>query len=924
MCAVGYSAGNRCRVSSEPGNMAVGLPECGVMPRCPCVRHGNRIQKIATSQTPLPGFRLQSIKIVVELFGTKRSKSQCDRTAMDLRMKTMRLENEESFFGNNSVIKDASVTNRPFFLCALVLLCFFSYVGPLVAHEGENHSADSIVADQVDVTDEAQVREFLQHARDHYDQIEGFRQWSVFRGLLSVNGGDWWKDTTYLLRLSETEVLNHHPYYPTAQSGTLSKFKDDDDRLVLRELIEAADAGPGGAGCVQYILDGAQRWSCAIRFESRLTKSILVAGLHHNLQDVSFATLKCPYYDVTSKTSAVDVVNEDTLKKFVDEFAEFYIDLRDKIGIQEVINSLNCFRVSPWRSGSTYIFMMFQDDQNVVFNGNNPGLENKSLDVTDDAGNDVGDLIVKAVESLPEDEGAFVEYLWDDPTEDGDDVRDEEGKLIPGRAPGTSPKVSYVVRIPAATGDTLIVGSGIYPEDDGGGCAVAGAGDRPLSAVFNLFLIASVLLSATLWKNRSREKTVMKGRGKGTVFVCALALLVFFSGVSTAGAHESDHSDSVTASDVTVGDMEKMRDFVLHAKAHWEDITDPNKNISFEKSLTVDGGDWKNGEIYLMVINEEAVIFTQPHHPEAQNGALLSGISFTDRRRQRTVRPDVRDLIEAAGMEEGGCVENDEGRYSCAVKFTHPVWNAELILVGGFHHDLDDIVFDPMACPYFISEIIDEPPYFKQGIGADGVSDRNTLRLFVKEFIRHFNEQVDIAGESFADLAGVRNCWRTLPWKYGAVYLFIMTEEHKLVFFNGNTPALENGSLDVTDDAGNDVGDLIVKAVKNLPEGEGTFVEYLWDDPTEDGDNVRDEQGNLIPGRAPGTSPKVSYVERVEFLDQNFIIGSGFHPEDSGDNGCAVAGAGDTTQNAAFNLLLIVSALFSVVLRRNRRRGERT
>ncbi len=863
-------------------------------------------------------------------------------------MKASNLRNTQNRFDNNIIME---TRKAGVFLLTLALLVFFSHASPATAHESDNHATDGLTVDQVDITSEDSVKAFLLHARDHIVEITNFPEFSAFKDRLAIDGGDWRKDTIYLLRMNPEGVLIQHPYYPTANNGTLNNFKDADGVAVMQKLRDGADSNLGEASCVQYNpteADQTPKWSCSVRFNTQFGgrfPMVMVAGLHHDLKDVSFATLKCPYY--VPETSAVDVVDENTLKDFVNEFVEVYLRLRDdQIGVREIVNILNCFRTSPWRSDSVYLFMMFEENRNVLFNGNNPGLENKFLNVVDENGCNVGDDIVGVINGqarqckdlglLPENPEGFVEYLWDDPTRTDDDV--DISKDCPNGpstcSPGTSPKLSYVVRIESAgTGDSLIVGSGIYPESDdgGGGCAIAANGESTRSVMFNLLLIASLMLPAVLFrKNRSKGKTVMKNLGKKTFFICAPALLVFLSGASPSIAHETgEHDYSVTASDVTVANKEKMMEFVLHAKAHWEDASNPNENISFEKGLTVDGGDWKNNTIYLMAIDGEGVIFTHSHYPDAQNGAFISYVP-SPQGPKKELNPDVEKLVDAATGEAGGCVSytlNNEERWSCAVKFSHPVWN-ELILIGGFHHnDLADVVFDDLICPYYVSEVINEPPYFLQGISADKVVDNDTLRKFVKEFTKHFREQVEIAGEDLAGLARVRNCWRTLPWKYDSIYLFIMTEEDKLVFFNGNTPALENGSLNVTDDNGCDIGNEVVRVINGqarqcrdlglLPENTEGFIEYLWDDPTDDVAPTAEQ------GRAPGNVPKVSYIERVEFLGENFIIGSGYHPKDSGSNdGCALAAASDTAKGAVFNLLFIVLILFSAALWKNRPDGS--
>ena len=882
-------------------------------------------------------------------------------------MKTAFLGKKKNGFDNEIAIKNKA----PIFVCILALFVFFSYTGPLGAHEidipsregtRDNHGTDSVTADQVSVANEAQMKSLMLHIRDHWEQLIDYNSGiAPLLRLMQEDGGDWWNDTIYMLRMDGEGVLQLNTRYPIAQSGNLDNFKDDNEKPVMEMLINGVKANEEGVACETYVLDGQDRVACAVFFDlllGTLTQGIpqiLVGGLHHKISDVSFSNLKCPHY--VPETSAVDVVDRETLEKFMDEFTEFYINLRDRIGLLSIINKLSCFRVLPWKNDSIYLFAMTDESQLVVLNGNTPSLENKSLEIADANGCDVGDEIINIIDGrdpqcedlglLPEDteesEGFFIQYLWDDPADDIPATREE------GKAPGEVPKLSYVRVIEGGSGGRLIWGSGIYyPEEDEGGCAIAGSRDTSRSTVFNLFLIVSVLFSVALSRNLKAKQTMKTLTAKvgrrsrvAAFFVCALALFVFFSGARSASAHD-DHSYGVTAGEVTAGDMGKMLEFVLHAKAHWENIDNPNDNIAFEQELTVEGGDWNNGTIYLMVIDEEGSVFTHADDPEAQNLTLAhysgeAGIFG----RQTELDEEIRDLVAAA--EDGGCVEyvlegEDEDRVACAVKFTHPVWQSDLILLAGYHHvhDIHDedgeeeVGFDQIQCPYFVSDIIDQEPYFKQGIGANKVVDSDTLKEFVGEFVKHFGDQIE-SGQNPAQLAKIRNCWRTLPWKHGAVYVFIMTENN-LVFFNGNGPHLENRSFDIRDDNECDVGNEVIRIIRGearqckdlglLPEESGGFVQYLWDDPTDEKDPVIQE------GRAPGDVPKLSYV--VSFSDDKFlggeklIIGSGFHPEVSdSDDGCAIAEAGSEAKGTLLNLLLIVSALFSVALWKNRSRGKR-
>lgn len=854
-------------------------------------------------------------------------------------------KNKENYLDDEIFIKAGK---SAFFVCILALLVFFSYTTPLGAHpldlptreDGRgNHDSASITAQDVAAGDMEEMKQFLLHIKNHVNQFIDYNTGlSPFEELLQQEG-DWRNDTIYMFRMTGGGIIQDHPYYPFAKNGDLNNLP------VMKNLISKVKENKDEIQCERYTLENEDRVACSVLFDLDLTgfraPIILSAGLHHNIPDLSFSNIKCPHY--IPETSAIDVVDEETLRKFMDEFTDFYVNLREVQGVFNVINLLTCFRILPWRYEATYLFAMIDHNRQVVVNANNPSLEKSRLNVVDENGCNVGDEIVRVINSqprqckdlglLPENSKGFVQYLWDDPTDDVPPVVEE------GKAPGDVPKLSYVKSIPVGSGPGLIIwGSGIYypeTERDDDGCAIAGSGNTPKNTIFNLFLTASILFSAALWRNRSRGKRGRKGvvmrNGAAISFVCVLALLVFFSGTRSAGAHDGDHEQSVTAGEVAVGDMEKMEEFVRHAKAHWESITTPDDNIEFERSLTAEGGDWNNGTIYLMVIDKDGTVFTHGDDPQAQNVTLahyVGGGSIFGR--PTMLHEEVQELIDAA-QNGGGCVDYvlDNNRVACAVEFTHPVWQSSLILLAGYHHIHDEhaedgVIFDRVQCPYFISEVIDQEPYFKQGIGANEVVDSATLKEFVNEFTKYFTEQIEINRDA-AQLAKIRNCWRALPWRHGAVYVFIMTESN-LVFFNGNGPHLENRSFDVRDRNECDVGNEVIRVARNqdaqcrdlglLPDGSAGFVQYLWDDPTDD------VPPRIEEGMAPGDVPKLSYVvsfSHADFLGgEKLIIGSGFHPEVSDDDGCAIAGGSSTTKSTLLNLLLIVSVLFGAAFWKSR------
>lgn len=865
-----------------------------------------------------------------------------------------------------------------FFIFALALVVFFFGTVPLGAHEAEGYVDGYSVeahnytttAGDVDPTDRESVYNFLLHLRTHFKDAPSLNILTALRGLASMEGGDWRNDTTYLIRVDDGTKVAYNAYHPLTQNGSLSSSS------VVQELVKLANEKPEG-GCVQYDLDGTNRWACAAKFKSVVyvpgTNTIWIVGFHHDFEEVSFSSNTCPYY--VPDTNAIDVKDTKTLKQFVEEFKKHYLEQRKHVGEQVTLVQRHCWRVLPWKYGSVYLFMVTHPSNRMIFNANSPTLEDKVLTIEDENGCNPADEIdrvlageerqCKSLGYLSEDDEkeAFFEYLWDDPTRDDDDIDiDTECPDGPRTCPpGRSPKVGYVTTIESSYGEneTRIIGSGFYPETqgdqgDGGGCTIAGAGHKARGALLNLFLMVSVLFSAVMIGNRYSMKTSSEkeggsgGRVFTALFVSVLTLAVLLSWSEGAVAHEGNIY-TTTAGDVGEMDEGDMKNFVLHAKTHWDAIETPSENIGFERSLTTEGSDWNSGTVYLMAITDEGSILVHGEDPRAQNGTLIHYRPSEAGGREAFIHEEVQALIAASRAEEGGCVryghaeEGHDMRIACAVRFEHPIWNADgessLILIGGYHHDHEEhedteITFGGIECSYF-AEVRNESPFFFQGVSANEVVDNESLKAFVEQFAMHFEEQVNLAGRSYAELAVIRNCWRILPWKYepSGTYIFILTED-KLAFFNGLDPALENGTLNPVDENGCVIGDEVVNVAidgpdarqcKNLgllPEDSTGFIEYLWDDPLNPDDDVDvfTECPNGPRTCPPGTTPKVSYLTPVSFLGQTVIIGSGYHPRGGGGDGdgCAIAGSGSGVKGAVFSLLLVVSVLFSAVLWRCR------
>ena len=189
-------------------------------------------------------------------------------------------------------------------------------------------------------------------------------------------------------------------------------------------------------------------------------------------------------------------------------------------------------------------------------------------------------------------------------------------------------------------------------------------------------------------------------------------------------------------------------------------------------------------------------------------------------------------------------------------------------------------------------------------------------------------------------------------WNSGSIYLFISQYPDEISIFDGGNSATEGEDFTGLEDAGGrPVMELIEQAADGLVSGqEKGFLDYCWDDLTVVGDGDEDD-GN--PLTAPGDSWKTSYVvDPFDYLglprppdSPRVIFASGIYPKTGtppdgcqiyGDDivdtvkdvaesgGCAIAAGGDSTPRSnAFNLLLIVSALFFTISFRSRAMDKR-
>ena len=140
--------------------------------------------------------------------------------------------------------------------------------------------------------------------------------------------------------------------------------------------------------------------------------------------------------------TAGQVVDKEGLKQFV---------TLAKLHMKKGLAPISDFREDGiWNSNGVYIFIL-NTNGDLMFHGNNAGLEGKNVWSLTDAN---GAQIVQDIIKVGLAGGGFVSYLWDNPTQMGDEMVG-------------STKISYITtylgREENSMGEVMFIGAGFHP-----------------------------------------------------------------------------------------------------------------------------------------------------------------------------------------------------------------------------------------------------------------------------------------------------------------------------------------------------------------------------------------------------------------------------------------------------------------------------
>ncbi|MCY3827102.1 MAG: hypothetical protein OXG10_06985 [Candidatus Dadabacteria bacterium] len=447
----------------------------------------------------------------------------------------------------------------------------------------------------------------------------------------------------------------------------------------------------------------------------------------------------------------------------------------------------------------------------------------------------------------------------------------------------------------------------------------------------------------------------MKFKTYGIVLNLLFALgLVFSFSVDASADHDGTGIAAGEVEPTSEEDVKAFLDHIIdyHDQVFSENADDanalPREVVIYNRDIRREGP-YKNSQknMYSMGINERGVVTNHAGYPK------LFGYHFDSDAEGSAVASTIQALIDGLSVDapphcETYDTQNTQGRVACAKKVKTLGGNV-VTTIAGLHHAEDDSAFSVPDCAEFMLDTSAEDVFESQ-------SDAS-LENYVKGVIGVFQRRMaDITAEVFSDSDPAKQeeirlkigarvfdkiaCFGSGDFEHENIYVFVMDAnlEASTVLFNGNNFDLNGASLELNDDSlpGDDKS--IARLFnRELGEGTSTYVNYRWDDPTTEADDI---EGWFEMDSVPGTSCKRSYIELADLNaltaeavtkatglpfpspERPYIFGSGTYPGEGpcsdDDDGCAIAGTGHTSQSALLNMFLIASVLFSAVFLRRR------
>ena len=332
---------------------------------------------------------------------------------------------------------------------------------------------------------------------------------------------------------------------------------------------------------------------------------------------------------------------------------------------------------------------------------------------------------------------------------------------------------------------------------------------------------------------------------------------------------------AIAPPDVTAQQVENgtgsLMDFALGARARFLEQAGRGAGQSQYLACLIreDDGGWRSGSTYLVTLTIDGRVYVHAKDMSLSGrklkpviyGAILGALRIDPA--ELANRATALAAFNAAEAHDGGPF-NIPGASGYASVYPSLRYRAPIVMLAGF--DLNETHLVP-----FGAEDID---YGDPAVTAADVVDRATLKDFVTQAGNHFIELVKTGDP--ADVSKARTAMRDPngPWRHGSVYIYVLNLKSKTILFHAAFPdRFENRPLTPTvRDAvtGEFILLQVIEAAKSSPEG--GFVEYYFDDPTDDTDSA--------------DIPKVGYARKFDrqiprrdgsTAELSFVVGSGFY-----------------------------------------------
>ena len=291
----------------------------------------------------------------------------------------------------------------------------------------------SVTAQQVE-NGSASLRDFALEAKRHFSRpVSSQAEESYDRCVQRQEGSPWRSGSTYLVTLLPDGRVLLHAKDMWLSGGLLKRviheaileasgtsLADVANPATAQTALDNAIAGDGGRFDVAGIA-GASGYATIYRQVYLGAPNILLVGFDLDRSHLVDETIDHPQPTV----AASDVVDRASLKTFVTEAGNYFLNLRETGDLAAAVKDRIAFRDpnGPWRHGSVYLAMLDPESRTIIFHGAFPDrFEFLQAGISRDAatGELIADQLIDAANSSPE--GGFWLYHFDDPADDTDGV----------------------------------------------------------------------------------------------------------------------------------------------------------------------------------------------------------------------------------------------------------------------------------------------------------------------------------------------------------------------------------------------------------------------------------------------------------------------------------------------------------------------